>query len=147
MRIRLSIATVALIAASSVASAQAPVEIDREVFLERSQQRDGRTQRVLAPASTLESGDTVVLMLRWSTTNDAPFTITSRVPRALVFRTTGGAAPDVSVDGGRTWGRLDQLRVNGRPATSADVTNIRWDVRDPRAVRGRGVFTYSAVVR
>ena len=142
----MSIAAAALIAGST-AAAQSPVEIDREVFLERSQQRDGRTQRVLAPADTLESGDTVILMLRWSTPDEAPFTITSRVPRALVFRTTGGEAPEVSVDGGRTWGRLADLRVGGRRATSADVTNIRWDVRDPRASRGRGVFTYSAVVR
>lgn len=146
MRTILMIASAALVAASS-AQAQTSVEIDREVFLERSQQRDGRTQRVLAPAKTLESGDTVVLMLSWRTPHKQPFTISSRVPRTLAFRTTGGNAPQVSVDGGRTWGRLDQLRVDGRPATSADVTNIRWDVANPRAARGRGVFTYSAVVR
>ena len=146
MRTGLMIASAALFTASS-AQAQTSVEIDREVFLEKSQQRDGRTQRVLAPAETLESGDTVVLMLGWRTPHEQPFTISSRVPRALAFRTTGGDAPLVSVDGGRTWGRLDQLRVNGRPATSADVTNIRWDVTNPRAARGRGVFTYSAVVR
>ena len=150
MRIGLLTGSVALcvsLCAATIASAQSLVEIAREVFVERSQEQGGRTQRILAPADTLERGDTVVLMLAWSTPRDRPFTISSRVPRTLAFRTTGGNAPQVSVDGGRTWGRLDQLRVDGRPATSADVTNIRWDVANPRAARGRGVFTYSAVVR
>ena len=146
MRIGLLIGSTALMVAS-VATAQSLVEIDREVFLERSEERDGRMQRVLAPAETLERGDTVVLMLAWRTPEDRPFTISSRVPRTLAFRASGRDTPQVSVDGGRTWGQLSQLRVNGRPATSADVTNVRWDVANPRAARGRGVFTYSAVVR
>ena len=65
----------------------------------------------------------------------------------LAFRASGGDAPQVSVDGGRTWGTLETLRVDGRKATSADVTHVRWDVANPRAARGRGVLTYSAVVR
>jgi len=133
--------------AASIAAAQSMVEIDREVFVERSLERDGRTQRSLVPADTLESGDTVVLMLAWRTPQDAPFTISSRVPRTLAFRASGGDTAQVSVDHGRSWGQLAQLRVRGRPATSADVTHVRWDVSNPLAARGRGVFTYSAVVR
>ena len=132
---------------ASVAAAQSMVQIDREVFLERLHERDGRTQRTLEPAKTLESGDTVVLMLAWESPQDRPFTISSRVPRALAFRASGGDAPQVSVDGGRSWGHLADLRLRGRAATSADVTHVRWDVADPRAAKGRGVFTYSAVVR
>ena len=146
MRIGLLIGSAALFAAS-VAAAQSLVQIDREVFVERSQERDGRLQRQLMPAETLESGDTVVLMLAWRSPQDKPFTISSRVPRALAFRASGGDTPQVSVDGGRTWGELAQLRTRGRVATSADVTHVRWDVTDPRAANGRGVFTYSAVVR
>ncbi|MBB3033064.1 hypothetical protein [Alteriqipengyuania lutimaris] len=146
MRTGLLIASAAMFAAST-AGAQSLVAIDREVFLEVSQERDGRTQRLLAPAEMLERGDTVVLMLAWRSPRDAPFTISSRVPRNLAFRASGGATAQVSVDGGRTWGTLASLRVEGRPATSADVTNIRWDVANPRAAKGRGVFTYSAVVR
>ena len=146
MRIGLLIGSAAIFAAS-VANAQSLVAIDREVFLEVSQERDGRTQRVLAPAEMLERGDTVVLMLAWRSPSDTPFTISSRVPRNLAFRASGGDISQVSVDGGRTWGSLESLRVGGRPATSADVTNIRWDVANPRAANGRGVLTYSAVVR
>ena len=126
---------------------QALVQIDREVFVERSLERDGRTQRLLEPANTLQSGDTVVLMLAWRSPQDKPFTISSRVPRSLAFRASGGDQPEVSVDGGRNWGTLAELRVRGRPATSTDVTHVRWHVDNPRAARGRGVFTYSAVVR
>ena len=101
----------------------------------------------VASADTLQSGDTVVLMLAWRSPQDKPFTISSRVPRSLAFRASGGDQPEVSVDGGRNWGTLAELRVRGRPATSTDVTHVRWDVDNPRAARGRGVFTYSAVVR
>jgi hypothetical protein len=146
MRIGLLIGGAAVFAAT-MASAQSLVQIDREVFVERSLERDGRTQRSLEPADTLQSGDTVVLMLAWRSPQDKPFTISSRVPRSLAFRASGGDQPEVSVDGGRNWGRLAELRVRGRAATSADVTHVRWDVDDPRAARGRGVFTYSAVVR
>lgn len=146
MRIGLLIGGAAMFAAT-VASAQSLVQIDREVFVERSLERDGRTQRLLEPANTLQSGDTVVLMLAWRSPQDKPFTISSRVPRSLAFRASGGDQPEVSVDGGRNWGTLAELRVRGRPATSTDVTHVRWDVDNPRAARGRGVFTYSAVVR
>ena len=146
MRIGLMIGSAALFVAS-MAAAQSLVQIDREVFVERSQERDGRVERKLMPADTLTSGDTVVLMLAWRSPQDKPFTISSRVPQALAFRASGGDMPTVSVDGGRTWGDLAQLRTRGRMATSADVTHVRWDVADPRAARGRGVFTYSAVVR
>ena len=146
MRIGLLIGSTALFVAS-VAAAQSLVEIDREVFLEKSEARDGRTQRVLAPADRLESGDTVVLMLAWRSAQDKPFTISSKVPRTLAFRASGRDTPQVSVDGGRSWGELAELRVGGRPASAAAVTNIRWNVADPHAADARGVFNYSAVVR
>lgn len=146
MRIGLLIGSVAFFAAT-IASAQSLVTIDREVFVERSLEREGRTQRSLEPADTLQSGDTVVLMLAWRSPQDRPFTISSRVPLTLVFSGSGGEQPEVSVDGGRSWGILAELRVRGRPATSTDVTHVRWNIANPRAMRGRGVFTYSAVVR
>ncbi len=146
MRIGLLIGSAALLVAS-VAAAQSLVTIEREVFVERSQERDGRLERKLMPADMLESGDTVVLMLAWRSPQDKPFTISSRVPRALSFRASGGNTPQVSVDGGRTWGNVAQLRGRGELASIADVTHVRWDVVDPRAAKGRGVFTYSAVVR
>ena len=52
MRIGLLIGGAAMFAAT-VASAQSLVQIDREVFVERSLERDGRTQRLLEPANTL----------------------------------------------------------------------------------------------
>ena len=105
------------------------------------------TNAAFVAARMGQSGDTVVLMLAWRSPQDRPFTISSRVPRTLAFRASGGEEPQVSVDGGRNWGTLAELRVRGRPATSTDVTHVRWDVANPRAMRGRGVFTYSAVVR
>ena len=92
MRIGLLIGGAAMFAAT-VASAQSLVQIDREVFVERSLERDGRTQRLLEPADTLQSGDTVVLMLAWRSPQDKPFTISSRVPRSLAFRASGGDQP------------------------------------------------------
>ena len=59
MRVKMPIAAIAL-AMASAAGAQSLVEIDREVFVETSEERDGAVQRVLAPAETLERGDLIV---------------------------------------------------------------------------------------
>ena len=58
---------------------------------------------------------------------------------------------DVSVDGGKTWGKLSQLSVtkpgaSARAAEAADVTHVRW-VIPVIAPGAAGTLEYHAVVR
>jgi hypothetical protein len=120
--------------------AQNGAGIDRAVYVER--QSGGI--RALEPATTLRSGDKVVLVLEWQ--RGAParrFTIESPVPRTLAFQRAGSDAAEVSVDGGRRWGQLGKLHVGARLASAEDVTHLRLTV----AGAPEGRLTYSAIVR
>lgn len=135
--------------AAGATAAQTGVEISRAVFVERKAPvAPGRMARSLEPADELKRGDVVVLMLEWSAPGrpDA-FVVSSRVPRDLAFRRSGGMQPQVSTDGGRNWGELGTLRIGARKATPEDVTHLRWYVSDAEAALGRGMLTYSAIVR
>lgn len=127
--------------AASAAAAESAIDIDRSVYIERSD--DG--VRALEPATTLKKGDKVVLVLAWRAS--APgrgFTVESAVPRPLAFQRAGSDAVEVSTDNGRSWGRLGELRIGGRLASAEDVTRLRLRVRGS-APAGR--ITYSAIVR
>ncbi len=132
----------------AAATAQQPVEISRAVYVERKiAAPDGRTVRALEPADELRRGDQVVLMLEWSAPVRDGFVVSSRVPRDLLFRRSGAMEAQVSIDGGRSFGPLAALRIGSRRATPEDVTHLRWRVSDADAANGRGMLTYSAIVR
>ncbi|WP_379547075.1 hypothetical protein ACFCW2_13315 [Qipengyuania sp. DSG2-2] len=147
MRRLLLATTLAALTASAVA-AQSGIAIERSVYLEQSQTVDGRQVRALQPATSLRKGDRVVLMLHWRAPGRGDdFVVSSQVPRDLAFRRSGGQDAKVSIDGGRTWGTLDRLRVGNRRATPEDVTHLRWHVSDAEAALGRGSVSFAAVVR
>lgn len=135
--------------AAGATAAQTGVEISRAVFVERKAPvAPGRMALSLEPAETLRRGDVVVLILEWTAPGRPDgFVVSSRVPRDLAFRSSGGMKPMVSTNGGKTWGKLGTLRVGTRKATPEDVTHLRWHVSDAEAALGRGVLTYSAIVR
>lgn len=84
---------------------------------------------------TVVPGDRVRVTLTFTNNGTAPasgINLVNPVPDALMF---DGADESpgfgVSVDGGKTFGALGDLRVPGpdtepRAATSADVTHVRW---------------------
>ncbi len=140
-------AAMAFLATAQLA-AQSAIDIRKSVYLERAERQEGRFVRALEPATTLRRGDSVVLMLDWSAPGRSDsFTVSSPIPHDLAFRRSGGQAADVSIDGGRSWGRLGDLRVGTRHAAPEDVTHLRWQVTRDDALRGRGVLSFSAVVR
>ena len=77
--------------------------------------------------------------------------ITNPLPRTIAYERSSGGDEDVSVDGGRSWGKLDALRVRDgsawRYATPQDVTHIRWKVPPQLALAGSGRLTWSGIVR
>jgi len=136
------LAASALIAASFPATAAPRVALASKVYVEQV----GDSGRVLQPAARLRPGDRVVTIVTWK--REAPeggtFTVTNPLPRALLFEGSAEDSQDVSVDGGRTWGRIGTLRLAGRLATPEDVTHVRWRIATP-APQGR--IAYSAIVR
>ena len=146
------VAAVAIVAPLP-ATAQEPVQLASDVFVERFQPAPGgRMARVLERADRLRPGDRVVFVLNWRAHRGQDFTVTNPLPRAVSFQGTAAGDEDVSVDGGRTWGLLDQLTVREpdgrlRHAVPEDVTHLRWRVPGAMAALGSGRMTYRGVVR
>ena len=133
------------------AQAQQQVALSSAVYVERDA-RSGGT--LVTRADRLESGDTVVMKVDWRApagSTASAFTVATPIPASLAFQKSGAPNLQVSVDGGRSWGRLGVMRVRegGRTRLVApeDATNIRWRVPASKARSGSGSITYSALVR
>lgn len=111
---------------------------------------DRDNTRRLEPATQLAPGDRVVTVLTWyrmggATGRDGSFVITNAVPTHLAYQGSASVMQEVSVDGGRTWGRLGTLRIEGRLASAQDVTHMRW--RIPGTDAPQGEIAYAGIVR
>lgn len=139
------IAVLAALAWPQVALGAPAVVTDSSIFVER---RDDNSTRRLEPAGTLGKGDRVVTILRWEREKrSGGFTITNPLPRALSYQASSLSDETVSVDGGKSWGRLGDLRIGDRLASPEDVTHVRWRIPERIAARGRGQIAYSGIVR
>jgi hypothetical protein len=123
------------------ASAHTGIDTRSAVYIERV---EAGNLRRLAPADRLMRGDRVVAVVTWQRLGGTgDFTITNPLPRAIAYQSSAHDGQLVSVDGGRSWGRLGELRIGSRMATPEDVTHIRWRV----AGGPRGQIVYSGIVR
>lgn len=130
---------------SQAAAAQPAIATDSAVYVERMQ---GNTARSLEPADRLSRGERVVTVVTWYRMGgDGGFTITNPLPRAIAYQASARDDQEVSVDGGRNWGRLGELRMGSRLATPEDVTHMRWRIPAGSAARGQGQIAYSGIVR
>jgi len=124
-------AATALMASPALAS---PLEVTNTVYQEvEVVGADGRVERRLDPASSVIPGGEVIYVIAVNNSGDQPadrLVITNPVPIHLEYLSAEGAL--VSVDGGRRFGALSSLTVRGgdgvRPATTADVTHVRWTI-------------------
>jgi hypothetical protein len=134
-------------AALPVAPAHAApkVALDSAVFVERAGSGNVRS---LEPAGQLSRGDRVVTIVTWQRLDgEGSFTVTNPLPRSVYFQRSANADEEVSVDGGRSWGRIGMLRYGARLATPEDVTHVRWRVPAHQTAAGRGQIAYSGIVR
>ncbi|MDP3907185.1 hypothetical protein [Novosphingobium sp.] len=139
------LACAAPFSAALPAAANPSVALDSAVFVERGSPTSGR---LLEPASRLNRGDRVVYIVNWYRMGGAgSFTVTNPLPRAVAYQGSANGEEQVSVDGGKSWGKLGELRTGSRIATPEDVTHVRWQVDHRRAALGSGRIAYSAIVR
>ena len=142
----ISIAAAAATAITAMPASAAPrIALASDIFVEQA--RD--SGRVLQPARLLRPGDRVVTIMTWKRSGAGPdatggFTVTNPLPRTLQFQGSADGAEEVSIDGGKSWGRLGQLRTAGHAATPEDVTHVRWRIVTPEP---EGRIAYSAIVR
>lgn len=121
------------------------ISTDSAVYVERSSNGNGRR---LEPADRLARGDRVVTVVTWYRMGgDGGFVITNPLPQRLAYQRSARDGQEVSVDGGRTWGRLGSLRIGNRVASPEDVTHMRWRIPAYSAARGRGQIAFAGIVR
>jgi uncharacterized repeat protein (TIGR01451 family) len=151
-----AIATFGFLASSVAAFAASPIELSSDIFVEKQKKSaDGRTSVVLEAPKTILPGDQLVFVVRYKNTGAKPatgFTVTNPIPRAISFSGTSDGAEIVSVDGGKNWGKLSQLRVANaggvsRPALMTDVTHIQWKMNQALAAGSAGKLIFRGVVK
>ena len=125
----------------AMAQTGSAIALGSAVYVERVED----DSRVLVPASRFTRGDRVVAVVTWRRAGPGGrFTVTNPLPRGLYYQGSASDDGEVSVDGGRTWGKLGDLRLGDRLATPEDVTHLRWRVASAAAA---GRIAYSAIVR
>ncbi len=154
----LTAACLLLVVAPAVA-AQDTLELRNAVFQEVDvKDADGTMRRERVPAAKVVPGTEVIYVITYRNVGKQPATevvITNPIPAELAYRPEQGpgpsAAPEVSVDAGKSWGALASLTVKGedgkpRPAQGSDVTHVRWKLSAPVRAGQQGSVSYRAVL-
>ena len=146
----------AALLAPAAAFAADTVALTSEVFVERVKTGpDGKTVTVREAPKVVTPGDRLVFELSYKNQGAQPatgFALTNPIPDAVAFTGTDSAGAVYSVDGGKSWGPLASLKVakadgTTRPATSADVTHVRWSFSQAIPAGGSGKISFKAVVK
>ena len=132
------------------------VSLASEVFVEKIVVGpDGRANTLLKQPEIVMPGDNLVFILKYRNQgNEAArnFILTNPMPSAVAFREATGAGALFSVNGGKNWGLLGELKVQGsdrsfRAARPDDVTHVRWAFRQPLPAGATGKVSFRGTVR
>lgn len=140
----------------SLAVAASNVTLQSSVFVEKTVAgENGRPRIVLEEPKIVTPGDKLVFVLAWRNTSPAPasdFVVTNPLPAAVAFQGAADERASVSVDGGRSWGNLAQLRIREsdgqwRNARPEDVTHVRWALKQAIPAGAQGKLSFRGIVR
>jgi uncharacterized repeat protein (TIGR01451 family) len=120
------------LAAAPAAAQGKPVALESKVQLMRPAE-DGGQPQLLEPENVVP-GDMLLFTTSFHNEGAAPvtdFVVVNPVADSLELTAEAAGQTDVSVDGGKTWGPIAQLKVvdagaQERPATIQDITHMRW---------------------
>lgn len=145
----------ALIAAPAAAiAAPGQIALVGDVKLEKTVTENGRTRTELQEPKVVVPGDRLLFTTRYTNGGSQParnFVVTNPLPSAVTLAYEAAEGYLVSVDRGKSWGQLANLKVSDgkgglRAATPADVTHLRW-VIPSIAAGASGAVRYHAIVR
>ena len=141
---------------ATAAMAASPVQLSSQIFVEKQQKRaDGTMAVTLVAPKLIVPGDQLVFVVRYKNVGAQPangFTVTNPLPKADAFSGTSDGNEIVSVDGGKSWGRLSQLSIKKadgyvRPALRTDVTHLKWNMNQTLTAGAEGKLIFRGVVR
>lgn len=150
-------ATLAIAGTSTAALAQqgtSPMQLVGDVKVDKQVVENGQTKHVLVAPNVVVPGDRLIFSTKYHNAGTEPvkdFVVTNPLPAGVMLADSGAAVQTVSVDGGKSWGKLPALTVADaqgakRPAQASDVTHVRWTL--PLIAPGAsGTLTYNAIVR
>jgi uncharacterized repeat protein (TIGR01451 family) len=136
---------------------ETPSNLEISTFAELRVVRDGVSDFV--PADRVRVGDEIFYTLRVRNAGDQPISepkIIKLIPRNTRYVPGSAAGPSATVsfstDGGKTFGPPESLIMNfvdksARPATAADYTHIRWQLRHPLAPGATALLRFRCVLR
>ena len=169
--------------AQDAAAPQAPkpnVKLSSVAMVERTETAEDGSEKITLkdPSKVIVTpGDRVVFTLTYFNGGNEPataFRATNPLPAAVRFISVAEDWAEVSVDGGKTWGRLDALTVTEqataaedvatgdgdtqanetaaaetitRAAEERDVTHVRWVFKDAIPPNGEGSISFRGVVK
>ena len=140
-------------APAALAQSVQPVELKGDVKVDKLVVENGKEKHVLVDPSVVVPGDKLLFATAYQnkgTVEVKNFVVTNPIPAGVAFVHAGTDQFVVSVDGGKIWGNLAQLKVidtaGSRPAQASDVTHIRWTL-PVLAPGAQGALSYNAVVR
>lgn len=139
------------------------VTLQSDVKIERTE-RDASgnvTTKLFTPKDVaVVPGDNIVFTLFVNNATAQPavgFKATNPMPAAVRFASASEDWAEVSVDGGKNWGKLADLKVKAndptgtavveRAATPEDVTHVRWVFTDAIAAGATRTLSYRGVVK
>ena len=149
-------ASVAIFAAVPAVASAAPgaVVLKGDVKVETTVVEKGVEKTVLATPKVVVPGNRLLFSTSYRNESAAQvqnFVVTNPVPEGIAVAAPDAASLTVSVDGGKTWGKLAALAVKdakgvARPAQAADVTHVRWTLATI-APGAAGAVAYHAIVK
>jgi len=133
------------------------LQLTNEVFQEiEVKAADGKVEKKMVPAAKVVPGTEVLYVITYKNVGDKPadqVAITNPVPKELEYiiepKTQTETAPELSVDGGKSYGELSRLKVTGsdgkiRAAQASDVTHLRWRLRSAVKPGEKGTVSFHA---
>lgn len=154
---RLSLATLLALALPAFAE---PLTLKTEAFQEvTTKGPDGKPQTQRQAVTSAVPGTEIIYVITYRNSGSKSaekVVVNNPVPAGLAYQPGSaqgyGARAEVSVDGGKRFGLLEQLKVQGedgklRAAKGSDVTHVRWTVQAPVAPGREGSVSYRAVLK
>jgi uncharacterized repeat protein (TIGR01451 family) len=135
-------------------AAPGAVVLHGDVKLETTQVENGVEKTVLADPKVVVPGNRLLFSTSYRNNGPSPvqnFVVTNPVPSGIAVSATSASGLIVSVDGGKSWGKLAALTVKDakgatHPAQANDITHVRWTLASI-APGASGAVVYHAIVK